>query len=856
MKNLMLRHTEAIQRLSVRTDTTLDSYRAAATCRWPVAALTVVVHSSWCGLKLNAASFPGISSCLPTVWLCLIAVCMTALTGCSSSSQPAFDVSQATYVGGQSCVGCHQEQAQLLSGSHHEKAMQLADESNVLGDFNNATLIHHDITNRMFRQGSKFMVHTEGPDGKMSDFEVKYVFGVTPLQQYMVEFPSSVAKLSEREIPSVQVLRVCWDTEKKEWFYLAPPDVSEKIAANDDLHWTGVAQRWNNMCADCHSTNFEKRFVPPEPNSDPQPVAASDIPGAYHSTFLEINVSCEACHGPGSVHLELAKKWFPGWNRQRGYGLANLKASAENQIQACAPCHSRRSVVHGGFKAGDPYYDFYANQLLTENIYYPDGQVLDEDYVHGSFIQSKMYHKGIRCSDCHDPHTARLKHSGNEVCTSCHQHPVAKYDTVAHHRHKPDGEGAQCVNCHMPSTTYMAVDARRDHSLRIPRPDLSTQLGTPNACTGCHLNPENVAAEKRERLPLYQDWLQAARAGDIEVQSELERVNAWCDAACDQWYGETRRRDEHFGIAIAAGQKGETNAREQLIRLLGRRGAEAPYIARATALQVLMEVDSTAAAAEAVKAMADEHPLVRSTAAEVLLGSESPTQSVSLLEKALTDPVRCVRTEAARNLLQFPQNMWSSSAGSAFRDALAELVNGLETNNDRAGAHMALGILASLQGRRQQAITHYETAIAVEPLATGARSNLAALLEENLPPQGAEQASSPLKQEIERLRNAELPLLGRDAALLPDAAPLQFRYGSALYLAGNKQDALVYLKKAAELDATETHYAEMVALLCEALGQWPEAIQWAEEAARRSGNAPQSRMLLERIEIGAKAASK
>ncbi len=789
----------------------------------------------------------------------IILLVASALVGCTSSNKPtSFELSRATYVGQTACVECHREQADLMQGSHHQQAMQLATDQTVLGDFNEATLVHHDMPSRMFRKGDKFMVHTEGPDGRMTDFEVKYVFGVTPLQQYMVEFPSTSATMLDGEVPRVQVLRISWDTEKKEWFYLAPPDVPEKIAPTDDLHWTGIAQRWNTMCADCHSTDYQKHFVPPEPNSNPSQVATSDIPGAYHSTFVEINVTCEACHGPGSLHLELARQWFPGWSRERGYGLANLKASAENQIQACAPCHSRRGVVQGGFRAGDNYYDYFSNQLLTENIYYPDGQVLDEDYVHGSFIQSKMYHKGIRCTDCHDPHTARLKHQGNEVCTSCHQHPVAKYDTVAHHRHQSDGVGAQCVNCHMPTTTYMAVDARRDHSLRIPRPDLSTSLGTPNACTGCHLKLENVAAEKHEQLPLYQDWMLAARAGDAEVQAELERANAWCDAACDQWYGESRRRDEHFGIAIAAGQQGAPTAREQLQRLLARRGPDAPYIARATALQVLSQVDPLSAGVEALKAIEDEHPLVRSTATGVLVGHGSPLQSVSLLEKALSDPVRSVRTEAARNLLEFPQNMWSEASASAFRRGLSELTEGIEFNNDRAGAHMALGILAALQGRRQQAITHYETAIATEPLATGPRSNLAELLEQNQPPvtPGATTEDiSPLRQEIVRLRQAELPLLARDAELLPDAAPLQYRYGLALYLDGQKEQALVHLVKAAELEPNDAGFAEATAMLLEALERWPEALRWAQEAVRRSADSPRSQQILERIEQSAKASA-
>lgn len=798
-----------------------------------------------CYLRIHSQGF--IASCAFALTACLLA-------GCNPGHEaPSFDLSQARYVGQATCVNCHQQQAHLHVGSQHQLAMQAATEATVLADFNDATLEHHGVSSRMFRNGDKFIVRTEGPVGELVDFEVKYVFGVTPLQQYMVEFPSSTATMAEGEIPRVQVLRLCWDTVRKTWFYLPPPDVADKLAPDDDLHWTGIAQRWNNMCADCHSTDFHKNYVPPQPNAFPAPAAPNDIPGAYHSTFVEMHVSCEACHGPGSVHVDLASRWFPGWNRQRGYGLANLKASAENEIQACAPCHSRRSQVHGGFRAGDNYYDFYSNQLLTEPTYYPDGQVLDEDYVHGSFIQSKMYHLGIRCSDCHDPHTAQLKREGNDVCTSCHQHPPAKYDTIAHHRHLPGSAGAQCVNCHMPSTTYMEVDARRDHSLRIPRPDLSLQLDTPNACTSCHLRLDNVAEEKRPELKLYQDWLAAARAGDEQVKAELRRVDSWCDAACDEWYGPTRRRDEHFGLALAAGQRGDATARQQLTSLLSRRGAEAPAIARATALQVLSRIDARQGAIEASRAIDDEHPLVRSTAAQALLGHPQATLAVSQLEQALTDPVRIVRTEAARSLLEFPRQLMSSSAGAAWRAALDELVEGIELHSDRAGAHIELGLIAMRQGRRQQAITHYETGIAVEPQATGARSNLASLLEENLQASqaasgSASKATTALQEEIARLRKAELPLLARDAGLLPDAAALQYRYGLALYLDGQREAALPILIRAAELESSDAQFAEAAALLAEALGRWPEAQSWAAENVRRAGNSPESLLLQKRIE--------
>ncbi len=797
------------------------------------------------------------SSASETTKLTFVLVCaLWTLAGCSTDNKP-FDLSKATYVGQQSCIKCHANESQKWINSHHDLAMQVASDETVLADFDNAQLTHDGITSRMFRDGKRFIVHTEGPDGSMQDFEVKYVFGVSPLQQYMVEFPVSngnaqseasreltltsvkTTASSSVDLPRIQVLRISWDTEKKEWFHLDPPDVKGKLAPSDDLHWTGVAQRWNTMCAECHSTDYQKKF--------------DDQRGGYHSTFVEIDVSCEACHGPGSVHLELAAKWLPGWNRTRGYGLANLKLSAENQIQACAPCHSRRSVVKTGMKAGENYYDYYSNQLLTEGIYYPDGQVLDEDYVHGSFIQSKMYHKGIRCTDCHDPHSAKLKHDGNQVCTSCHQHPAAKYDSVAHHFHKIGSEGAMCVNCHMPTTTYMEVHARRDHSIRIPRPDLSLQIDTPNACTGCHLKLENVAAEKRESLKLYQDWMQAARNGDAEVKAELERANRYCDEACDKWYGENRRRDEHFGIAIAAGQKRLPNAEPMLRKLLSKKGFEAPAIARATALQVLSEIAPESASIEAAKCAHDDHPLVRTAAMNAIVAGASPTSAVEVLEFALSDPSRSVRIEAARNLLDFPRNLRSATAESKFMAALDELEQSLKSSNDRGGAHLGLGIFAEQQGRDQQAIEHYQKAIAVEPGITGPRTNLAALLERNLNLQldSESKTALALKEEIKRLRKDELPLLKRDVELLPTAAAIQYRYGLALYADGQKELAATHLVRAAELEDTRTEFALAAAMSLEAAGQWSLALKWARETVKLSNNAPENLNLLKRIESAA-----
>ncbi|MBX3422686.1 MAG: hypothetical protein KF752_14120 [Pirellulaceae bacterium] len=782
----------------------------------------------------------------------LILVAASLASGCQSNSRQPWDLSQTQYVGSAACITCHQDQGQAHRDSHHALAMQLATPDTVLGDFNDATVQHYGIVSRLYRHNGKYLVHTQGPDGQMQDYEVRFVFGLTPLQQYMVEFPSATTASSglpatgqsslpqADELPRIQVLPLCWDTKQNRWFYLNPPDVAERLDPRDDLHWTGIAQRWNNMCADCHSTNFQKNFTPGSfvsldqhaPTTVNQPTQTM---GHYRSTFSEISVGCESCHGPGSLHVELAGRWFPGWNSQRGYGLANLKRSAEDQIQACAPCHSRRTIVAGGFQAGNNFYDHYQDNLLVWPVYYPDGQVLDEDYIHGSFLQSKMYHKGIRCTDCHDPHTAQLKHSGNAVCTSCHQHPAAKYDSPAHHFHAPGSAGAQCVNCHMPTTTYMQVDARHDHSLRIPRPDVSLRINTPNACAGCHLKPENVDPDKRTQLALYQDWLHAARLGDTQVAAEIERANRWCDQACQRWYGE-RQREPHWGEAIAAGQKRAPEALEPLEKLLKTRGDAAPAIARATALQVLSELDSLAAGRQAVEAVHDAHPLVRSAAANALTGHADAAQAARLLEHALADPVRVVRVEAARNLLEFPDRVRSLHNTSAFQSALKELRTGLLENSDRSGAHLALGTIAEQLGLEIEAIRNYQTAIVVEPATIGPRTNLAALLGRRLEQQPSmpEAQRAELQSQVQQLRAEELQLLARDVGLLdPPPAMLVFRYGLALYLDGQLQAASQQLIRAAELQSDDAMLALSAAEALEKLKNWQQAEQWANEALRR-----------------------
>lgn len=715
---------------------------------------------------------------------------------------------QAQYVGGKSCVQCHAVQAEKWRGSYHDLAMDPATPDTVLGDFNNAELSHFGVTSRMFRHQGKFMVHTEGADGKLSDFEVKYVLGVAPLQQYMVEFDRPV-NAKPGEIARVQVLSVSWDTRQKKWFFLQPPDVRDRVLPGDDLHWTGVAQRWNNMCADCHTTNLQKNF---------------DVPSkTYHTTFTELDVNCEACHGPGSLHVRLATASSLFWDRQRGYGLPKFKGNhAQVEVETCAPCHSMRRLVQPGYRGGEPYYDYFVNEVLQGHLYHADGQIQEEVYEFGSFTQSKMYQKGVRCTDCHDPHSTKVKYEGNGLCTSCHQHPAGKYDTPSHHRHNPGREGALCTSCHMPKKTYMAVDPRLDHSLRVPRPDLSVQLGTPNACSGCHLDKGGLPHDHAARLIEYADWIRAAREGDEAVKQALNRVDDWAADKFREWYGQKADVLDHFAHALSAARIGDPAAESQLLALAKDRRQSA--MVRATCTYELGQFPSDAVLDSSIQLSHEPEPLVRLSALANLerLSEEDLVKRVVPL---LDDPIRAVRAEAGR-LLARVDIRWLTGPQRTARDrAIDEYRQGLLANSDRAIGHLGLGLLAEQLGDVRAAQQAYETAMAVEPNAAGPRANLAGLLEQMAQSERDEMTRSKLVERVAVLRREELELLARDAKLAPTNAMIRYRFGLSLYLQGRLDDAQAELREAVRLAPNTSDFVLALALLYQKLNRLDDAIQ-------------------------------
>ncbi len=773
----------------------------------------------------------------------------------------------ASYVGRSKCIQCHQQEYDKWSGSDHDLAMNLATPETVLGDFNNGELKYHNTTSRMFRQGDKFLVTTDGPDGKPGTFEVKYVFGVRPLQQYLVEFPDG----------RVQVLPMAWDVNKKRWFHIYQNE-TEPVRTDEWIHWTRSGQNWNYMCADCHSTNLRKNF---------------DLKtNTYHTEFSEIDVSCEECHGPGSTHVQLAEGRSIFWDRRYGYGLAKLKVKDNKpQLETCAKCHSRRRVVAEGYRAGEPYMDYFAAELLDGELYYPDGQILEEDYVYGSFLQSLMYRKGVRCTDCHDPHTAKLKFEGNKLWRSVTRRPSTirpRTTTIC-----STARAARCVECHMPETTYMVVDPRRDHSIRPPRPDLSLLLDTPNACVGCHLKDKK---ENREKWRDYAHCLQAVREGDAEAKQELDRLNHWADDATLEWYGAKRRSKPHFALALAAGRRGELEpgaeqtgdpqaVRKEIVRRLVRlaKNGDAGPIVRASAVALLGRYPTMSAQAANEQALQDGEPMVRLAAVRNLesfnpirasdmwsyrdLPAEARHQLQTQFERLrkhaaprLTDQRRAVRAEAARVLSIVPPGVLTGGERQAFKAALAEFKAGQLASADQGAAHLSLGAVYGNQGRLDLAEESYKTAIRVQPEFVPARINLSLLYNH----QGKKDEAAKLLREAIDYQPAYADghyylglLLAEDPRQMPDALKeleqaanlasdrprIHYNYALALQQQDRWQESADELKLALRLDPDSADYANALVSLYRQRRQWTEALKYAETLMRLLPDNPQAQQL-------------
>lgn len=675
-----------------------------------------------------------------------------------------------TFAGSEACAGCHGAEHQDWIGSQHKAAMQAATKETVLGDFGNATFSKDGVESTFFQRDGKFWVHTDGPDGKLADFEIRYTFGVAPLQQYLIELSGG----------RLQALGIAWDARPKSdggqrWYHLYP---DRKLSAGDPLHWTGIDQNWNYQCAYCHSTNLQKNY---DPNSQ-----------AFKTTWSEISVGCEACHGPGSAHIAWAsspnssesgaKGLAVGFHERRGITWSNgaedkpvrsAPRTTTAEIEVCAKCHARRQQFADDAQAAGRLFDAFRPSHLQAGLYHPDGQQRDEVYTYGSFVQSRMHAAGVTCSDCHNPHSGKLVKSGNSVCTQCHA--SERFETPAHHHHVSGEKGSECVACHMPTTTYMGVDPRHDHSMRIPRPDRSITLGTPSACDQCH----------------------AGKPG------------SWAKEAIANWYAAPKAGAQTFAEALDLGDREAPGAQAQLSRIVIDNGN--PAIARASALQRLGQFTSPEVLAVARQSLKADDPMLKAAAVAVIARADPQTR-LQMLVPLLKDGARLVRMDAARALAGATEAGLSGEERSAFEMALAEYVEAQNFNAERPEALANLGGLHRDRGRLDEAAAAFRKAVEIDPAFVAASISLADLVRT----QGNEGAAETILREsltknpgsgplihalalslIRQKRASEaMPLLAEAADKSPDEPRFSYVWAVALHDGGMPGNAIVVLRNA------------------------------------------------------------
>jgi len=722
-----------------------------------------------------------------TLKLQVTGLAVIVLLGCQGAKDfpPELHEMQAEFVGRGQCVDCHNDAYQDWLGSHHDDAMDLANAETVLGDFGDTEFQYNGITTRFYKKNDKFFVFTESADGEMAEHEVLYTFGVEPLQQYLLAFPGG----------RLQALSTAWDVGRQEWFFLYP---GSDIEAGDWLHWTRNGQNWNGMCADCHSTNLRKNYDPDT--------------RTYSTRWSEIDVSCEACHGAGSRHVAWAHVDSAKRPAIVNYGLDVQSSGIDSRqlVELCAACHARRAEI-GDYKHEQVnIMETLVPSLLEQGVYHPDGQILEEDYVWGSFVQSKMYANGVSCKDCHNVHSLELKLEGNQLCHQCH---VPKtYDTPEHHFHDltvdgQPGDAAQCVKCHMPEQPYMVIDYRADHSMRVPRPDLTESIGVPNSCaqSGCH----------------------------------DDRSNQWTVDAYNAWYGSGRQ--PHFGTALAAAQNGDPGAAEELYEVID--DVAIPAIARATAVSALRAYPAEPSTSRLVRAMGDEDALVRHAAVDTI-DSVRPEQLAEWLAPMLDDPARAVRLRAAARLGTIGPEYLTAAQRVTHNDLLDEYLEAMRGGLDFAAAGMNLGNFYSARGDVRNAERYYRAALEVDDLFFPAKMNLAVLVAQ----QGNEAEAELLFREIleaypdrhDAAYSLALLLAGQNrldesviyfaqaAEGMPQDSRVHYNYGLLLAQLGEDEEAEVALELALELEPLNLDYLYAVADFYLKRGRTNEALAIVE----------------------------
>ena len=680
------------------------------------------------------------------------------------------DSTQSSFVGNDACASCHEAQIQDWTNSHHDLAMQEANDKTVLGDFDNATFIYEGVTTTFSRRGDEYWVKTDNESGELQDYRVAYVFGIYPLQQLLLPIQND----------RFNALSIAWDARNsseggQRWYHIY--EDQEPVTSESPLHWTGVYHNWNSRCAECHSTNVVKGY--------------DGERRQYTTTYDQIDVGCEACHGPGSRHVELAtagkvnRSQSPAemglalslaargqWSRAPEDDIAHrvTPLTDQTQVDNCGRCHSRRATL-GDYHYGQSLLDTHRLSTLESPLYWHDGQILDEVYVYGSFMQSKMAQAGVVCSNCHDPHSNELVAEGNAICTQCHKSET--YDAPAHHRHAVTSTGSACVACHMPSQVYMAVDARRDHSMRIPRPDISLSIGSPNACTQCH----------------------------------EDKSNAWAYDALQTWGVNSRFQDLNLAKARYSADRGDLRALPTLESLVADDSQS--NLMRASIIEQLGNLGSRQLPSAAAMLLRSNSPVLRASAVRALRSVE-PVQRYLMLRAFIKDTNLSVRMEVAQLLAGIPASELRPQDIADLEPLFEEYLAVQSDHLDMPSVQLQVANFWIDRGDSTKAMAALEEALRLNPQLEPAIVNLVDILRR----EGKNDEAS--------------ALLSSALARIPDSGSLWFSQGLHLIRLGQTDEALVSLKKAAELEDQGSRHRYVYAIALNDTGSGPEAMSVLE----------------------------
>lgn len=696
------------------------------------------------------------------------------------------------------CAECHRAEFEAWHDSQHAHANRLVSTAEDGAAFApERTLAHGSFTTTLRRDGEAFAVQNTGPDG-VRDYVVAAVIGIEPLRQYLI--PASGGRL--------QVLDVAHDPAHDDWFNVFG---DEDRQPHEWGFWGNRGMNWNSRCAACHTTNFRKNYDP--------------VGDRYGSTWDAMGVACAQCHRIDNEAAVAAQA--AGGCPVTATAAILGETIAGHAVDNCASCHARREELTGTFQPGDAFADHFRLALADQaNVYHADGQVADEDFEYGSLRLSRMGHAGVTCLDCHNPHTGGLVApvENNALCLSCHAPPGQRnaipIDVLTHSRHAPGSTGARCVECHMPESTYMQRDPRRDHGFTIPDPILTQELGIPNACNRCHTDRDPAWAAQQAIALFGTDFnhrartrariVARARDGDATVVPELLAVARAEEVAV--WRASL--------IALLAPWANHTDVESFLRESL----ADADPDVRAAAVQVLAPLPGATEALTALRT--DPIRLVRLNAAWATLGAapRAPT----------------LETELGRWMLQNADQ--PSGATRHVERALAEgrpefaepwLTYAKRWDPAAAYPHELAGRVAHALGQLDEAIAELTVATQLEPENGNGFYTLALVQAEAGNAAGA------------------LTSLERATELAPDFGRAWYNLGLA-YAAQNRfASALAALERAGQLMPTSPEPPYAAATVHARLNDFPRALQAAAVALARDPTSAPLQQLVNQLRAAA-----